>query len=148
MRILSESCGCSCRDSTGPNDFPHLYSSGTLKRGITRHVNGITNSKLLFRRLRKPTDRWQNQALRCIKEHWEDLFSFLCRSAAFLIGVKPKSEYTLLNSLNSGRYWSRENLYCKTSLRNFFLNRIKRRLVWKSISHGKMCRSQGSMSDE
>lgn len=42
MRILSESFGCSCRDSTGPNDFPHLYSSGTLKRGIRRHANKIT----------------------------------------------------------------------------------------------------------
>jgi len=36
MRILSESFGCSCKDSTGPNDFPHLYSSGTLKRGKRR----------------------------------------------------------------------------------------------------------------
>ncbi len=84
-----------------------------------------------------PTDRWQNQALCCSKEHWEDLFSLLCRSTAFLFGEKPKTEYTLLNSLNTERYWSRENLYCKTSLRNFFLNRIKRRLVWKGISHEK-----------
>lgn len=44
MRILSESCGCSCRDSTGPNDFPHLYSSGTLKRGIQLQIASFNSA--------------------------------------------------------------------------------------------------------
>lgn len=123
MRILSESFGCSCRDSTGPNDFPHLYSSGTLKRGIRRHVNKITNLQRFYSAYIKDTENVQindKTELYAAPENIWKIYS-LCSATQlhFYLVKNPNLSTQYLTPQTQSATEVHIRGYSKTSLLNF-----------------------------